>query len=63
MRGGYGLIGNYAGNLTRTVALLLELDRLQFLICKKGSAWLSQARAVKCLVKSNNERNPSYKLL
>ena len=28
-----------------------------------GGAWLSSARVVRCLVKSNNERNPFPKLL
>ena len=28
-----------------------------------GGAWLSSARVVRCLVKSNNERNPLPKLL
>ena len=28
-----------------------------------GSAWLSSARAVKCSVKSGNERNPCVQLL
>ena len=27
-----------------------------------GGAWLSSARVVKCLVKSNNERNPRLEL-
>ena len=26
--------------------------------CYRGAAWLSSARAVKCTVKSGNERNP-----
>ena len=28
-----------------------------------GGAWLSSARVVRCLVKSNNERNPRLQLL
>ena len=28
-----------------------------------GAAWLSSARAVKCTVKSDNERNPHHELL
>src|SRR6056297_1599653 len=30
--------------------------------CYTGAAWLSSARAVKCWVKSRNERNPCYLL-
>ena len=32
-------------------------------IIKTGVAWLSSARAVRCLVKSFNERNPYFLLL
>ena len=31
--------------------------------CETGAAWLSSARAVRCWVKSRNERNPYFQLL
>ena len=31
--------------------------------CVTGAAWLSSARAVRCWVKSRNERNPCFQLL
>ena len=37
-------------------ALFLAIDT------KQGAAWLSSARAVRCWVKSRNERNPHHQL-
>ena len=34
----------------------------QAIDCKQGAAWLSSARAVRCRVKSHNERNPCVQL-
>ena len=38
-------------------------DALVLRDTKLGAAWLSSARAVRCWVKSRNERNPYFQLL
>ena len=61
--GACGLIRWYARNLTRAWHTE-EYFRDRVAACRlcTGAAWLSSARAVKCWVKSRNERNPYFQL-
>ena len=61
--GACGLIRWYARNLTRARMFLDRFWKGASLRSQlQGAAWLSSARAVRCWVKSRNERNP-YRLL
>ncbi len=62
--GACGLIRLYARNLTRVWHIVDGgRDTASLRSRYTGAAWLSSARAVRCWVKSRNERNPCCPLL